>query len=67
MALAYRRPSIVEIFQAHLQTLQNPHPPGLRSASVSDPVQSGQAQQCLASWSTAIGLSNTCSTNGTRR
>jgi len=67
MALAYRRPSIVEIFQAHLQTLQKPHPPGLRSASVSDPVQSGQAQQRFASWSRATALSNTCSTNGNRR
>ena len=67
MALAYRRPSIVVIFQAHLQTLQKPHPPGLRSASVSDPVQSGQAQQRFASWSRATALSNTCSTNGNRR
>lgn len=61
MALAYCRPSIVEIFQAHLQARQKPHPPGLRSASVSEPEQSGQAQHPFASWSTATTLSNTCS------
>ena len=67
MALAYRRQSIVEIFHAHLQTRQKPHPPGLRSASVSEPVESGQAQHRFASWSTATPLSNTCSTNGNGR
>jgi len=49
MALAYRRPSIVEIFQAHLQARQKPHPPGLRSLSVSDPVQRGQTLVSLYS------------------
>jgi hypothetical protein len=34
MALAYLRLSIVEIFHAHLQMRQKPHPPGLRSDSV---------------------------------
>jgi hypothetical protein len=66
MALAYRRPSIVEIFHAHRQTRQKPHPPGLRSASVSNPVHSGQAQRRLASWSMAVLLSNTCSADGNR-
>jgi hypothetical protein len=55
MALAYRFPSIVEIFHAHLQTRQKPHPPGLRSASVSDPAQFGQAQQRFA-----VGLPRVC-------
>jgi len=66
MALAYCRPSIVEIFHAHRQTRQKPHPPGLRSGSVRDPVHSGQAQRRFASWSTARALSNTCSTDRNR-
>ncbi len=62
MALAYLRLSIVEIFHAHLQMRQKPHPPGLRSGSVSDPLQSLQAQRRFSSWSRASALSNTCST-----
>jgi hypothetical protein len=61
MALAYRLPSIVEIFHAHLQTRQKPHPPGLRTASVNEPEQSWQAQHRVVSRSTARALSNTCS------
>jgi len=66
MAVAYRRPSIVDIFHAHRQTRQKPHLPGLRSDSVRDPIHSGQAQRRFASLSMARALSNTCSTNGNR-
>jgi integrase len=51
---------MVETFHAHRHTRQKPQPPGLRSASVRDPLQPWQAQPCFVRFSTAAALSNTC-------